>query len=83
MTITIKGNAKIIMSGHDVTELIKDNDELVSIEGLRVSLVNCCEHESDGFGYYKSGVRYTDFLEMVADDKPVFSKCKKCGEFYT
>ena len=41
-----------------------------------------CEHESDNYTYYKSGIRCTDFLAYACHDSPCFLKCKKCGEFY-
>ena len=41
-----------------------------------------CEHQTDGYGYYKEGIRATDFLLMCSSEQASHSKCKKCGEIY-
>ena len=43
---------------------------------------NYCEHESDGYTYYKSGTKCTDFLTYASHDSPCFLKCKKCEELF-
>lgn len=43
---------------------------------------NYCEHESDGYTYYKGGDRCTDFLVYACNDSPCLLKCKKCGKLF-
>ncbi len=43
---------------------------------------NYCEHETDGYTYYSSGERCTDFLTYACSDSPCFLKCKKCEELF-
>lgn len=43
---------------------------------------NYCEHESDGYCYYKSGIKATDFLAYASSESACYLKCKKCMELY-
>ena len=43
---------------------------------------NYCEHETDGYTYYKSGDKCTDFLTYASSDSPCFLKCKKCEKLF-
>lgn len=43
---------------------------------------NCCEHESDGYCYYKSGIRCTNFLLYTSSESACLLKCKKCMELF-
>lgn len=49
---------------------------------LQSMLDNYCEHESDGYCYYKSGTRCTDFLLYASPDSACLLKCKKCNKLF-
>lgn len=49
---------------------------------LQFMIENYCKHESDGFCYYKTGIKCTDFLVYACSDSPCFLKCKKCEELF-
>ena len=78
-----KEELKVIM------EMYKNGIPGTYIEGMGHLIIkiqsmidNYCEHESDGYTYYKSGDRWTDFLVYACSNSPCLLKCKKCGELF-
>lgn len=49
---------------------------------LQTMIDNYCEHESDGYAYYKSGVKCSDFLLYASSESACMLKCKKCLELF-
>lgn len=49
---------------------------------LQALIDNYCEHESDGYAYYKSGIKCTDFLTYACSESPCLLKCIKCSELF-
>lgn len=43
---------------------------------------NYCEHESDGYCYYKGGIKCTDFLTYASSDSSCLLKCVKCSQLF-
>ncbi len=67
--ITVTGDAKILMGGQDVTEIVTDKNT-VSVEGIGCK-IEVCEHESDGNA------------TALLCNSPIYQfKCKKCGAYY-
>lgn len=63
------------------------NPEPDILQPLKDKLYNmidsyCEQHENDGYSYYKSGIKCTDFLMYASHDIACFLKCVKCGKLY-
>jgi hypothetical protein len=52
------------------------------LKKLQFMIDNDCEHESDGYSYYKNGIKCTDFLTYASSESPCLLKCKKCMELF-
>ncbi len=59
-----------------------EKTDLTYCKKIGAMIDNHCEHESDGYVYYKSGVKCTDFLIYVSSDSPCLLKCKKCSQLF-
>ena len=52
------------------------------IDKIQSMIDNHCDHQSDNYTYYKSGIKCTDFLTYASHESPCFLKCIKCGELF-
>ncbi len=65
-----------------VNQFRENSDCIALLNKIQSMIENYCEHETDGYTYYKSGERCTDFLTYACSDSPCFLKCKKCEELF-
>ena len=57
-------------------------DDFLLLYKIQSLIDNYCEHESDGYAYYKSGTKCTDFLMYASSESPCLLKCTKCSRLF-